>query len=79
MSTTCETCGGRGVIDMGDGDAPLAYVPCEVCDAPRYAGVRADFDAMEQADGLMMPFCACGRIHSACDGSRRACRKGGVR
>lgn len=29
----------------------------------------------KEVDDLVLPFCACGRLHSECDGSRRACRK----
>lgn len=30
---------------------------------------------LEHADQLTQPFCACGHVTSACDGSRAACRR----
>lgn len=29
---------------------------------------------VEHPDDLLLPFCACGRVWSQCDGSRRGCR-----
>lgn len=30
---------------------------------------------VKQTDDLALPFCACGRVWSQCDGSRAKCRK----
>jgi hypothetical protein len=48
---------------------------CIDCERARRARESLPF-GLDRPEALLEPFCACGRVVSRCDGSRRGCRRG---
>jgi hypothetical protein len=72
----------RLMADSADAVAALPAAPVEPDPAEEYErtfGVLVDpsrWAEVEDVFAEMLPFCACGRVASRCDGSRRGCGNG---
>lgn len=61
----------RGLMPDGDGGT-LVLGNCKLCHTT--LSIPANAGAVLEGAARAEPFCACGRILSRCDGSRRGCR-----